>query len=219
MSKPTTTKRTPAQEVESIVAYVHEALDKAWKGVERIDAGDVLQQSDGVKDAVVWGRTATFILQQLSSRVERWSEWWEPQVLRMRSDPLLKYFNRLRSVILKTGETQIGFKLLYQPGEQIVKEVLLSSPMPHKDAQLAVNAAIGFCWIYEQNGERKTVPVPSPTCVGATRHCFMDLEDAEFPSEYATLSLAEALSVYLERIEEIVEATFQRFVGANPGHT
>lgn len=141
----TTSVRTAAQEIDSIVGYVYEALDKAWEAVERIETGDALQLSDGVKDAIVWGRTSTFILQRLSSRVSGWADWWDEQVIQMRSDSLLRYFNSLRSAILKTGETHIGFKLTYQPAARIIEEIEVTSPRPHAEAQLVVNSATGFC--------------------------------------------------------------------------
>lgn len=71
--------------------------------------------------------------------------------------------------------------------------------------------------MYEDNGARRVVPIPAPKCVGPARHCFLDLKDVRFPAEYGSLSPAEACATYLQRIEQVVSTTLDRFVFVEAG--
>ena len=52
---------------------------------------------------VIECRRSTFVLQKLRSRVQGWTDWYEPRQGAMRRDPLMRYFHDLRTQIEKQG--------------------------------------------------------------------------------------------------------------------
>lgn len=66
------------------------------------------QQRSSLRNFVVYGRTVTFVLQKLRSVVSDFNEWYEPIRAEMKNDPLLQFFKRLRSEILKEGEDKVA---------------------------------------------------------------------------------------------------------------
>jgi hypothetical protein len=79
------------------------ALNTAKRGLADMKAGPERHNS-GLRNAVVFGRTVTFVLQNLSSRDEKFDAWYQPHVAQMRSDPLMQYFKDLRNRIEKQGD-------------------------------------------------------------------------------------------------------------------
>jgi hypothetical protein len=78
-----------------------ETLAIATLGLSDLKGADPHRRIPGLHNAVVFGRSVTFVLQTLRS-VDRegFDRWYLPYQKQMQDDPLLRYFNELRNIIL-----------------------------------------------------------------------------------------------------------------------
>ena len=78
------------------------------------------QKRDTISRVAVEGRSITNILQNLRSISDNFDEWYQPFVVEMRNDPLLRYFYQLRSSTLKKGDDKIkGVRVSARPDASI----------------------------------------------------------------------------------------------------
>ncbi len=93
-----------ADTAERILAKARETLDTAALGLHDFEGADPARRMVGLRNLVVFGRSVTFVLQTLR-RVDRvrFDAWYAPHQKAMQQDALLRYFNDLRTSILKEG--------------------------------------------------------------------------------------------------------------------
>ena len=58
----------------------------------------------GLKNVIVYGRAVTNVLQKIRGLDSSFDTWYKKYQTEMQSDPLLRYFYRLRSEVLKEGK-------------------------------------------------------------------------------------------------------------------
>ena len=86
-----------------VLGRARQALNTAKRGLEDMKSGPERHNS-GLRNLVVFGRSVTFVLQNISSRDERFDAWYQPRVAQMQADPLMQYFKDLRNRIEKQGD-------------------------------------------------------------------------------------------------------------------
>lgn len=89
--------------VESIIKYAEEILKTAEFGLNDLINAHPERKLAGLRNLVVFGRAVTNVLQNLRSIEPEFDEWYEKYVKEMKEDPLMRYFYKLRSQILKEG--------------------------------------------------------------------------------------------------------------------
>ena len=89
-----------------ILQQVAETLATAEFGLKMVLSADPAHRRIGVRNLIVFGRAVTNVLQQLRSATGDFDAWYGPWVERMRGDPIMALFYRLRSEILKEGRLQ-----------------------------------------------------------------------------------------------------------------
>jgi len=91
------------ESVASVLATAEKVLGFAEAGFQ-----DYLKRADsaesGLHNAITQGRSVTFILQNLSSKVDGWEEWYGPRQQALRDDPSAKWLVELRNRIEKQGQ-------------------------------------------------------------------------------------------------------------------
>src|SRR4029077_19190997 len=92
-----------------VIRAAEERLQTARFGVE--DMARPKRMQSGLYNAVVFGRMVTFALQNLRSVAPEFDQWYAPKQEDMRSDPLMKYFNDLRSNIEKKVDRHTASQL------------------------------------------------------------------------------------------------------------
>jgi hypothetical protein len=75
---------------------------------------DPTRQVAALKAIPTHGRSVTFILQKLRGQVADFDLWYDPIQRKMRDDPLLRYFHKLRNEVQKEGLPQPVFAVLYE---------------------------------------------------------------------------------------------------------
>jgi hypothetical protein len=90
--------------VRQILDQARGALHAAEHAVHELESGAAaVVQLALIRYVVIECRRSTFLLQKLSSRVGGFEDWYAPRQDALRSDPVMKYFHRLRNQIEKEG--------------------------------------------------------------------------------------------------------------------
>ena len=92
------------RDVADVLGKARELLDTASLGVD-MTSGDPRNRRVGLQNVATFGRSVTFVLQNLRSVVdtEAFDEWYQPQVALMKANAVCVYFKDLRTEILKQG--------------------------------------------------------------------------------------------------------------------
>ncbi|WDM60661.1 hypothetical protein K4A76_06905 [Pseudomonas sp. NEEL19] len=90
--------------VISILKNAEDTLQAASYGLDDVKAKDGPRKLSGIRNLVVFGRSVTFVLQNLRGKVEGFDEWYAPHQEAMSQDKVMRYFLELRNTILKVGE-------------------------------------------------------------------------------------------------------------------
>ena len=92
---------------EEILRRAERTLAQAEDGLtalRSIPRNSRTPDASGVRDIAVYGHATTMVLKNLKSVYgDAFVEWWQPRRDAMAADPLMKFFYRLRSEILKEG--------------------------------------------------------------------------------------------------------------------
>ena len=88
-----------------ILNRVKEALDFAKQGLSDLKGEIPSKRKAGMANAIIHARSVTNILQQLRSVRRDFEHWYTPYVEEMQKDPLMRYFYKWRSEILKEGSS------------------------------------------------------------------------------------------------------------------
>jgi hypothetical protein len=92
-------------EAAAVLLKTREILATARRGLDDLVGDDPSRRLVGIRNVAVFGRSVTFVLQNLRSTVpdDGFDRWYLPKEEAMRADPLLGYFVNLRNEILKRG--------------------------------------------------------------------------------------------------------------------
>jgi len=96
--------------IEQILQRTEDTLTTAKHGYEDLVSVDRTRRFTGLRNLIVFGRSVTFVLQNLRSTVgkKRFDDWYEPQQELMKSDLVLKYFVKLRNDLEKQGKLPVS---------------------------------------------------------------------------------------------------------------
>lgn len=92
------------RKADEILTNAFDLLGTAKAGVDMLHATDPSQRKLGIRNLAVFGRAITNVLQQLRSFSSDFDSWYEPWVERMKNDPIVSHFYKIRSEILKEGK-------------------------------------------------------------------------------------------------------------------
>lgn len=96
----TATPRTKAQ----IFANTREMLAMAEAGLADAAGRDPRRRRAGLMNLFTYGRSVTFAIQTMKHTDPAFEDWWKLYQERMKSDPLMNYFNTARTDVLHEGQ-------------------------------------------------------------------------------------------------------------------
>jgi hypothetical protein len=100
----TTGSSSNRRDAADVLAQTKEILATARQGLSDLLGGDPTRRTPGIRNVAVFGRSVTFVLQNLRAvDHDAFDLWYEQKQSAMRIDPLLVYFKDLRNQILKQG--------------------------------------------------------------------------------------------------------------------
>src|SRR6267143_4125543 len=120
-------KRTFAE----IIQDAREALVAAQRGLDELASNDPRRKRAGLRNVAVFGRSVTFILQNLRTTVgDEFDDWYAPYRKEMGTDDLMRFFVRLRNKFEKVGTPVEGASYGFRGETELPTDAARWAPPP-----------------------------------------------------------------------------------------
>jgi hypothetical protein len=202
-----------SKDVQAIIVKAEETLQTARFGYDDLTSGNRSRRFSGIRNLVVFGRSVTFVLQNLKTPVgeEAFNAWYEPLQEKMKSDVLMKYFVTLRNEILKQGKLPVSTSasINISPGDM----AKLGTPPPGTSGFFIGDQAGGSGWEIElPDGSKEKYYVEIPESMAKVQQHFSELPVPE-DDELKRKPIEELCEYYLRELESILDDARKVFLG------
>ena len=203
-------------DIEATVLAIKRAqqvLDTAYFGLKTLKSGDPAEKSAGLRNVLVFGRSVTFVIQNLRSIVgeSKFNSWYEPHQNQMRADPLMRYFVDARNNLEKQGRLDVAVSGTIHSfsGSDFAK---IEKPPFDATSFFMGDQNGGSGWEMDLGGgETIKYYVSIPKSVGEFRQVFHSLPD-NIPDELRSLSVDELCEIYLGKLSSLLAAVKKKFL-------
>jgi hypothetical protein len=197
-----------------VLAKAQEMFRAAECGLQDLIKGSPFRKETGFKDLVVYGRAVTNVLQNLRNETNAFDEWYLPYQQEMNSDPLMKYFYKLRSKILKEGDSESRLE------DTEIKELRLAEDILAYRPEGAERYSVGFrgvCWLVEREDgsvERHFVDLPTSAIDSKAMSTSTDLPSSHLGKTIEDCSIENLSILYIDYLRRVVLSAQERFSGS-----
>lgn len=196
-----------------ILRFAAETLQAAAMGLEDFTSGKPERKIVGLKNLVTFGRSVTFVLQNLRATKPDFEEWYKPYKEEMESDPLFQYFKEMRNEIEKEGKIR-NIRMEFH-GFALTPEILAKIPKPPNATTFFIGDNTGGAGWYVQmpdgRTERYMVEMPQEM-YGTLMLKFDDQPKTHLGKSIENLPIDKLGIMYLDYLTKLVEAAFQKFL-------
>jgi hypothetical protein len=195
----------------SVLTRAEEILSTAKLGYEDMQSKDKNRRYSGLRNLIVFGRSVTFVLQNLSSIEAGFQEWYEIIQDELKSDPLMKYFVDVRNNILKQGKMQVSTSAHIKSFS--TSDIAKFGPPPPGAKSFFMGDEIGGCgWLIElADGTEEKYYVEVPTSIAEVKQVFPDLPETVEES-LKNRSIEELCEMYLAKLESVIDKARKQFL-------
>lgn len=198
--------------ITDIIRNAEETLKTAEQGLEDLIKGPPERKLSGLRNLIVFGRAVTNILQNLRSIEPDFDAWYERYRKEMRNDPLMRYFYKLRSKILKEGlletSTHTYIRQLRIP-EDLTR---FGPPPPNAKGFFIGNNLGGSGWeVQLPDGSIERYYVELPYDIGSVSLHFPDAPKYHLGQEINDTSTPSLAKLYIFYLRQLVTAAKERF--------
>lgn len=193
---------------EEAIKSARERLQTAYFGLEDMEQRPHRFHS-GLMNAVVFSRMVTFSLQNMSSTVDGWGEWYADEQATMKSDPEMKFFIELRNVIEKTSSGITSTNLTIHSFSSNDLNLFHPQP-PGATAFIMGSHAHGGAsgWeVKRSNGEVDFFPVSVPKHIAISTMEFLNA-----PTHLKGIDVREAVKRHLKKLAELLDRASAKFL-------
>jgi hypothetical protein len=149
----------------TVLSKARKIFDTARLGLADLEGGDPARRIPGLHNVIVFGRAVTFVLQNLRTvDAGAFDAWYEPRRSEMQTDPLLRYFHRLRNELEKEGGADTAASVYIKHLDTDDLAPLMANPPPGASGFFIGDVAGGSGW---------EVPLPD----GASAKYYVKLPD------------------------------------------
>jgi hypothetical protein len=200
-------------EIEKIIVKAEETLQTAKYGFDDLVSKERQRRLSAIRNIVVFGRSVTFVLQNLKTPVgdQKFNEWYEPLQEQMKADVLMKYFVTLRNEILKQGKLPLRTSAsLTMQTSDISK---LGKQPPGAKGFFIGDQLGGSGWEIElPDGTKEKYYVELPESMASVNQYFSELPVPE-DDELKLKPIEQLCSYYLTELERILDSAREAFLG------
>lgn len=140
-----------SRSTEDILRGARDTLRTAELGLADLMGDDPGRRIPGLRNLVVFSRAVTNVLRNLRSPEAGFDAWYEPDVVEMRADPLMRYFYKLRSAILKQGEVTTTPSVNVEGFDFSRDRHLWGNPPPNAAAMFIGDQLGGAGWLVKRS--------------------------------------------------------------------
>ena len=199
--------------IEQILQRTEDTLSTAKHGYQDLVSGDKARRFTGLRNLIVFGRSVTFVLQNLRSTVgkERFDTWYEPEQELMKADPVLKYFVKLRNDLEKQGKLPVSTSVN-------INNFSSSSLDKYKKPPGTVGFFIGDQMggsgfeIELPDGSKEKYYVELPTDVASVSQHFNEFPAPE-DDELKNKTIEELSGYFISKLESLLNNAREEFIG------
>lgn len=195
------------------IKRAQQVLDTAYFGLKVLKSGDPSERSAGLRNVLVFGRSVTFVIQNLRSIVgeSRFNSWYAPFQDEMRADPLMRYFVDARNNLEKQGRLDVAVSGTIHSFNSYDLEKLEKPPFESTSFFMGDQNG-GSGWEMDLgSGESVKYYISIPKSIGEFRQVFHSMPD-NIPQELRELRTDELCSIYLEKLSKLLAATKKEFL-------
>jgi len=190
--------------IKEILNRTEQTLETAKQGYEDLVASNKSRRFLGLRNLIVFGRSVTFVLQNLKSTVgeEKFSSWYKEHQDSLKDDVVMKYFVKLRNELEKQGKLPVSTS---------VKVNYFSTDMINKYKK--PKGTVGFFIGDQSGGSGFEVQLPDgtkekyyvdlPTDVAEVKQYFNDLPVPEH-DELRDKNIEDLCLYFLKNLESIL---------------
>ena len=198
----TSDSRTATQ----VLSQAEETLRTARRGYQDFIGSDPSRRMSGLRNAVVFGRAVTNVLENLRSRVEDFDGWYEPRSAALAKDAGFRRLYKLRSEILKRGTLQVSnsIHVIHLNTQDLAP--LMANPPAGAQSFFIGDTAGGSGWeVKLANGEVEKFYLQLPPTVNVTHDFHLD-------TTTGAQQVGGLLERYLEEMESMIRDAKAEFV-------
>jgi len=196
-------------EIEATIKKAEEMLETARCGFEDLIANDKSRRIVGLRNLIVFGRTVTFVLQNLRSKMVEgeFDVWYIPKQEEMKKDVVMKHFVTLRNELEKQGNLPVSTSVH-------ITEFSFSDIDKYKKPPGTVGFFVGDQFggsgfeveLSDGSKEKYYVNLPEEK-VKVTQHF------SNFPDHIESMTIEEASEYYIARLNQLVIDAKEYFIG------
>ncbi|EJM70451.1 hypothetical protein PMI29_01612 [Pseudomonas sp. GM49] len=193
-----------------IINRAEEILQTAQYGLDDLKSSNGQRRLAGLRNLVVFGRSVTFVIQNLSSVVDDFNGWYAPIQKELASSPVMNYFKELRNEVLKQGRLETGISGSASfSGDELMKQ----GKRPFGAKGFIIGDMYGGSgWIVElPDGSEITYYVDLPKTIGDFKLVFSNIPE-KFKSAIGETSVEKLAEDYLKSLAEIIDSCRSNFL-------
>lgn len=199
--------------ISEILRRAEDTLRTARHGFDDLTGADRSRRFTGLRNLIVFGRSFTWVLQNLRSVVpDRFDSWYEPERQRMASDPLMRYFVDARNELEKQGKLNVATKISihsFSPSGDMKK---FGTPPAGAKGFFIGDQNGGTGWEVElADGKTEKFYVALPETVGDVTQHFSSFPEAKAP-ELAGKTVEALCALYLDRLDDLLDRARDHFL-------
>ena len=160
---------------------------------------------------IVFGRSLTNILQQLRNIEPNFETWYLKYVDEMQNDPLMEFFYKLRSEILKEGVLKTGYLMSIKRLDSSNMEQIGTCP-PNAKSMFIGDKIGGIGWIVElPDGTTEKYYGSLPIDIGTLSTYFPENPKSHLGEKIDNHTIEELGTMYFNYLEKIVKDAETKF--------
>jgi hypothetical protein len=193
-----------------ILRDAQDTLRTAEQGLNDLANGSPERRLAGLRNAVVFSRAVTNVLQNLRGVEPGFDAWYGPIATALANDPLMKFFYRLRSEILKQGSLRLSGSVSIH-SLSLPLDAARFGPKPPNATGFFVGDHVGGAGWYIRlpDGSTEKYYIDFPADIGRLETLFVDA-----PEEARSRSVVDLTTCYVVRMSEILQSAKEYFGSA-----
>jgi|FLOH01.1.fsa_nt_gi hypothetical protein len=201
--------------IKEILDRTLETLQTAQLGLADMKDASRHRRNPGLRNVIVFGRSVTFVLQNLRGKDARFEEWYLAKQTAMKADPIFLYFLEARNNLEKQGRLNVSTSLKLNSFSSA--DMARFEPRPPGATGFFIGDNLGGSgWEIElPNGAKEKYYMEIPSDIGQVSQVFSDTR-TEKSEVLADRSVDDLAGEYLKKLSNIVDDARKTFLSEEP---
>lgn len=201
--------------VEEIITRAEQTLQTAKHGYDDLVGIDKNRRFTGLRNLIVFGRSVTFVLQNLRSAIDEveFDTWYEKQQEEMKADIIMKYFVKLRNELEKQGKLPVSTSAHIH---HFSTDIIDKYPKPPGTVGFFVGDQLGGSGFEVEmpDGTKEKYYVDLPSSIAEVTQHFHELPVPD-DDELKKKTIEELSSYFIAKLENLLTRARKHFLNQN----